>query len=127
MPQAVDELIQGSIKQNISSSIISQLALQLHQRTLSEVDICHYRDKLSLNLLKEASHLPYGTPVEMLIAEFQLKKDVSFCYVLHDMNSGFVTYKKLQTMMYQFQMVQIMMSLLVCIKTKLNLGGNYFK
>ena len=94
LPQAVDELIQGSIKKNISSSIISQLALQLHQRTLSEVDICHYRDKLSLNLLKEASHLPYGTPVEMLIAEFQLKEDVSFCYVLHDMNSGFATYKK---------------------------------
>ena len=68
--------------------------LTQYQRTLSEVDICHYRDKLSYNLLKAASDLPYGTPVEMLIAQFQLKKDVSFCYVLHDMNSGFVTYRK---------------------------------
>ena len=68
--------------------------LQLYQRTITEVDVCHYRDKLSYNLLRAASDLPYGTPVEKLIAEFQLKKDVSFCYVLHDMDSGFVTYRK---------------------------------
>ena len=34
------------------------------------------------------------THVEKLIDEFQLKKDVSFCYVLHYMDSGFVTYRK---------------------------------
>ena len=56
--------------------------LQLYHRTINEVDICHYRDQLSFTLLKAASDLPYGTPVEKLIAEFQLKKNVSFCYVL---------------------------------------------
>ena len=44
--------------------------------------------------MKAASDLPYGTPVEKLIAEFQLKKYIRFCYVLHDMDSGFVTYRK---------------------------------
>ena len=29
-----------------------------------------------------------------MIAEFQHKKDVSFCYVLHDMDSSVVTYRK---------------------------------
>ena len=72
-PQDVDDFIKGSIQNHVSSSVISQLVLTLYQRTLSELDICHYRDKLSFNLLKEASDLPYGTPVEMLIAEFQLK------------------------------------------------------
>ena len=68
--------------------------LQLYKRPITEVDVCHYRSKLSYNLLKETDDLPYGTPVEKLIAEFQHKKDVSFCYVLHDMDSGFVTYRK---------------------------------
>ena len=44
--------------------------LQLYQRTITEVDVCHYRDKLSYNLLRAASDLPYGTPFEKLIAGF---------------------------------------------------------
>ena len=94
LPKDVDEFIISSINNHVSSSVISNLVLTLYHRTITEVDICHYRDTLSNSLLKEASDLPYGTPVDKLIAEFQLKKDVSFCYVLHDMNSGFVTYKK---------------------------------
>ena len=70
----MDDFITGSIKENVGSGVICNLVLTLYQRTLIEIDICHYRDKLSFNLLKEASDLPYGTPVEMLIAEFQLKK-----------------------------------------------------
>ena len=94
LPHHVDEFIQASLDKCVSSSVICQLVLQLYQKTITEVDVCHYRSKLSYNLLKATSDLPYGTPVEKLIAEFQHKKDVSFCYVLHDMNSGFVTYRK---------------------------------
>ena len=34
---------------------------------------------------------PYGTPIDKLIHYFYKKKDVSM-YVIHDMDSGFVTY-----------------------------------
>ena len=94
LPNNVDDFITGCINEGLGSGVICNLVLKQFERTLTEVDVCHYRDKLSFNLLKQTSKLPYGTPVEQLIAEFQLKKDVSFCYVLHDMNSGFVTYKK---------------------------------
>ena len=127
LPNNVDDFITGCINEGLGSGVTCNLVLKQFERTLTEVDVCHYRDKLSFNLLKQTSKLPYGTPVEQLIAEFQLKKDVSFCYVLHDMNSGFVTYKKIKNMMSQFQTGQIMMSLLVCIKTKLNLGGKHLK
>ena len=94
LPNDVDTFIQVSIQNHVSYSIIYQLVLQLYQQTLTEVDICHYRDKLSYNLLRAAFDLPYGTPIEKLITEFRLKKDVSFCYVLHVMDSGFVNYCK---------------------------------
>ena len=42
----------------------------------------------------DTSELPYGTPIDKLIAEFKLKSYVSFWYVLHNMNSRFVTYRK---------------------------------
>ena len=94
LPHDVDTFIKASLDKCVSSSVICQLVLQLYKRSITEVDVCHYRYKLSYNLLKATSDVPYGTPVEKLIAEFQLKKDVSFCYVLHDMDSGFVTYRK---------------------------------
>ena len=94
LPQDVDEYIISSIRNGLSSSIIANQVFTLYHRTINEVDICHYRDRLSDRLLKECSEEPFGTPVDKLIAEFQIKLDVSFCYVLHDISSGFVTYKK---------------------------------
>ena len=66
----VDAFIQVSLQNHVSSGVICQLVLQLYHRTINEVDICHYRDKLSYTLLKATSDLPYGTPVEKLIAKF---------------------------------------------------------
>ena len=40
---------------------------------------------------------PYGTPIDKLINYFSNKRDVSFMYVMHDMDSGFVTYRKNKT------------------------------
>ena len=80
LPNNVDDFITGSIKEGLGSGVICNLVLNQFKRTLTEVDVCHYRDKLSFNLLKQASVLPYGTPVEMLIAEFHLKKDL--CIIL---------------------------------------------
>ena len=74
LPQDVDEYIISSINNGLSSSMIANQVLTIYHRTINEVDICHYRDRLSDSLLKECSELPYGTPVDKLIAEFQLKK-----------------------------------------------------
>ena len=53
-----------------------------------------YKDKVLHELLRDTSKTSYGTTVEKLIANFNQKTDVSFTYVLHDYNSGFVTYRK---------------------------------
>ena len=45
-------------------------------------------------MLDETVSNPYGTPIDKMIQYFTHKKDVSFMYVMHDMNSGFVTYRK---------------------------------
>ena len=45
-------------------------------------------------MLDETASNPYGTPIDKMINYFNQKKDVSFMYVMHDMDSGFVTYRK---------------------------------
>ena len=42
----------------------------------------------------ESSDKSYGTPAESLIALFSMRGDVSFTYVMYDINSGCVTYRK---------------------------------
>ena len=37
---------------------------------------------------------PYGTAIYCLIAEFSKQDDISYLYVTHDVQSGFVTHKK---------------------------------
>ena len=45
-------------------------------------------------ILIDASFKPYGTPVERLINDFQKRDDISYIYVTHSINSGFVTHYK---------------------------------
>ena len=65
--------------------------LQQFGRVIDECGICHYHDNLSYLLLIDTSDVPYGTPAECLIAEFNQKIDVSFWCVLHYINYGFAT------------------------------------
>ena len=51
--------------------------LQFYEKAITEVDVCHYRYKLSYNILKETSDVSYGTPVEKFM-KFQLKKMLDF-------------------------------------------------
>ena len=64
LPHDVDTFIKARLHNHISSSVIYQLVLQLYYRTINEVDIYHYCDKLSYTLLKTAFNSTYGTPVE---------------------------------------------------------------
>ena len=45
-------------------------------------------------MLDDTTSTPYGTPIDKMMHYFAQKKDVSFMYVMHDMDSGFVTYRK---------------------------------
>ena len=45
-------------------------------------------------MLDDTAKTPYGTPIDKLIHYFSKKKDVSFMYVIHDMDSSFVAYRK---------------------------------
>ena len=45
-------------------------------------------------MLDDTAKTSYGTPIDKLIHDFSKKKDVSFMYVMHYMDFGFVTYRK---------------------------------
>ena len=53
-----------------------------------------YRTKLLYPFLIETTGHPHGTPVDCLIIQLSNQKDISYLYVTHDVQSGFVTRKK---------------------------------
>ena len=52
------------------------------------------------SLMMETIGYPHGTTVDCLITEFSKQDDISYIYVTHDVQSGFVTHKK-EKMMIQ--------------------------
>ena len=65
LPHDVDTFIQSSLENHVSSSAITQLVLQIYNHTITEVDICHYRNKISYNFVNSVSDLPYGTQLDL--------------------------------------------------------------
>ena len=90
----LDEFIVKLFNASISPPVIVNLVMEQFKTTLTEGDLYKYRDKVLHQLLSDTSKTPYGTPVDKLIQSFSKKSDVSFTYVLHDYESGFVTYRK---------------------------------
>ena len=89
----LDEFIVNLFNAHISPPVIVNLVKEQFKTTLTEGDLYKYRDKVLHELLSETSKTPYGTPIDKLIQNFNNKFDVSFTYVLHDYESGFVTYR----------------------------------
>ena len=85
-------LIENSLKSRIPIPQIVSLLFKQHNVTVSEATLYHERNKLLYSLVDNAANHPYGTEVDQLINEFKEKDDVSFIYVLHNKNTGFVTY-----------------------------------
>ena len=94
LPPEIDQFIIHHLNEHVHTTTIAKLILQSYGKVVTDKSIRQYRDKMSYSILKATSDLPYGTPVECLIAEFSKKPDVSFVYVTHDLNSGFVTSQK---------------------------------
>ena len=70
------ELDQGIIhhpKENVHPTTIVRLILQLYGKVVTEMFIYQYRDTAAYSILKATCDLPYGTPVEHLIAKFTKK------------------------------------------------------
>ena len=56
--------------------------------------IYKYRVNSIESLLKSCNEKPYGSSVDKLISLFKVTKSVSFVYIIHRSNSGFITYRK---------------------------------
>ena len=97
LPKNIDQFIVNHLHERIAPSQIVALVKQTYNTTLTEGDLYKYRNKMLYGMLDATVNTPYGTPVDKLIYHFTNKKDVSFMYVMHDMNSGFVTYRKNKT------------------------------
>ena len=65
---------------------------------ISESTLYNMQYKQIQTLLNKCFSQPYGTPVDTLTNIFSTSKNVSFIYVVHRHNSGFVTFRKQQRM-----------------------------
>ena len=56
--------------------------------------------QILLNFYDDVSKIPHGKSADWLIALFQAMPDISYVYVNHDVDSGFMTYNKAHTSKY---------------------------
>ena len=68
-----------------------------HNVNIDYQTIYNMRLKSIDNLIKQCKETPYGSSVDKLISLFKVTKSVSFVYIIHRSNSGFVTYRKSKT------------------------------
>ena len=76
---------------------IPSIQLYVKDRYKENIDyqtIYNLRMNSIASLLKACNEKPYGTSVDKLISIFKHTKSVSFVYILHRANSGFVTFRK---------------------------------
>ena len=97
IPNDIDQFIINHLHERVAPAVIVSLVKQSYNTTLTEGDLYKYRNKVLYSMLNDTVKEPYGTPIDKLIHYFSNKRDVSFMYVMHDMDSGFVTYRKNKT------------------------------
>jgi hypothetical protein len=114
----IDTFIKHHINQRVTASTITNPIRETYGKNVSESDIYKYRNKLMYATLKESSDKPYGTPVERLISHFSSREDVSFIYVIHDMNYGFVNTEEMIPLLNRIKYRTIMMTVYMCTKMK---------
>ena len=73
----------------VSSLLQSRYKINVSYQTLYNMRMNKIKD-----LLKQCSKDPYGTPVNRLINIFTNTENVSFVYILHRKDSGFVTFRR---------------------------------
>lgn len=86
--KAIERLVHsGSSVRNIQIVIKGTFNVSVSYSCIYDI-----RNSCINNLIDNCSEVPYGSAVEKLIGLFKNSPNVSFVYVLHNYNSGFVTY-----------------------------------
>ena len=94
IPIDIDEFIINHLYERVSPAVVVNLVKKIFNTTLTQGDLYKYRNKVLYTMLDNTVKTPHGTPIDKLIHYFSKKKDDSFMYVIHDMDSGFFTYRK---------------------------------
>ena len=73
---------------------------------------------------------PHGTPADRLISEISKQDDISYLYVTHDLQSGFVTHKKEKNddpivKHEESQYISVYSDEIAAWRKALNLGNNH--
>ena len=87
----VENYIRCLLNERVPSTTVSALVFNNYQITLTSKSIFKFSQKI---LMEAVCQSPHGSPVDVLIADFKQRQDVSFIYVTHDIRSGFVTHQK---------------------------------
>ena len=90
----ITDFMKKCVNEQMAIPRIISIVKEMFNETVSKHSIEGIRNVEINNITNEVSKSPAGTAVDQLIAQFSVMTDVSFIYVKHDMNSGFVTYKK---------------------------------
>ena len=86
--KAIERLVHsGSSVRNIQIFIKGTFNISVSYSCIYDI-----RNSCINDLIDKCSELPYGSAVEKLIGLFKNSPNVSFVYVLHNYNSGFVTF-----------------------------------
>ena len=86
----IDQLL----SQKVDTKRIADCVSKRFNINLSYDTIRHYHRMNVLHIIDKASKQPYGTPVDQLLHDFERRPDVSYIYVIHSIDSGFVTHYK---------------------------------
>ena len=81
--------IDKHLKEKIPPQIISSLILDKFKTSVCANAIRKHHQS---NLLKSGALKPYGSAIDHVIADFSLRQDVNFIYIIHGIDSGFVTH-----------------------------------
>ena len=92
MSVSARKFIDNCLHSRVPIPQIVQLLLREYGLTVSENTLYHERNKNLYPLFSNGEGNICGTEVDQLLKEFEQKDDVSYIYVLHEKNTGFVTY-----------------------------------
>ena len=94
LPPHVIEEINNMMETGIKVNAIGTMLQSRHKMNVSYQTLYNMRMKKVEDLLKLCSENPSGTPVNRLINIFKHTENVSFVYILHKKESGFVTFRR---------------------------------
>jgi hypothetical protein len=94
LSEETKKYISECLHENIAATLICNLVRSRFNIVVTVQLIMRYRDYLMYQILEQCNTKPFGSPVEALTAQFSARDDVSFLYITHDYNTGYVTHRK---------------------------------